>query len=268
MTATKKTLFIIQNHGQYPNFFIKTLYTIFSQQQVDPYCLIVMDFTNHVLYSNIYQKIIFFIQTHFIDYLNQKKLIIINNTNSLDIPTLLQNNHLTNYDFYLPIECQNIYFHNYAKNIIDFMSNNHIQKIDVKSTYTININNTINNECITKDSAYTKQEIFQTNNTKPTSYTSQDYLPFVCYAKEKYNVIDQDFQLIWTEEQNQNILKSSYVFIYKKHNKVFNISNNIHGLLESIEENQIIINWYIDTVYKQYSYELSDNNLYINIKYE
>jgi len=268
MIATNKSLFLLRNHGQYPNLCIKTLYTVFSQHNIDPYCALITDISQNTIHNNTYQKLIHLIKDHFIDYINHKKLLIIENINHFDITNVIKNYGLLGYNFYFPIECQNIYLHNYSKNIIDFLQSNHYDATNVKSIYGIDINNNFISHPPHENIVYTKQAIINSIRSTTNNYTSQEYMPYVYTTSNKYNIIDQNFNLVWIEEQSNNPLQNSYIFVYKKNNKVFNITNNIHGLVEDITETKMVLNWNIDQVYKKYTYELNENNIFINIEHE
>ena len=268
MTATK-TLFIIKNSGEQPNLLIKTIFSIFDQKEVDPYCVIFFDTNTNLIHNQVHQKILFLIKNNFIDYINNKQLIIIQQPLEHTIPTLLKNNALNYYDLYLPIDINNIYFQHYATNIDKYLKFNQLDDIKVQAIYGIDINNNFKNYPSIINIAFTKKSLKNILIKPEQIYTTNDVLSYSLENKNiKHNVIDPDFNLVWLEEQENNTLVSSYVFVYKKQNKVFNIKNNTHGILNSISDKELKINWFVNACYKEYVYELNDTNIFINIQYE
>jgi hypothetical protein len=268
MTANK-VLFILKNNGEQPNLFIKTIFSIFAQKDIDPYCVIFFNLENHSEHNNIHQKLLFLLENYFIDYINNKKLFIINTSALSDHIELVKEYKLINFNFYAPISGNNIYLPLYAKNAIDYLINQSIDYINVKPIYEIDINNNFIQNSKIKQIFLTKKSLIEsiTNNI---FYTNNHLITYNTRSTQdnKYSIFTKDFNLVWIEETPDSYLESSYIFIYKKYNKVFNISNNTHGIVNQITDKELIINWFLNNSYKEYVYELADNQIFTNIKYE
>ena len=77
------------------------------------------------------------------------------------------------------------------------------------------------------------------------------------HKNDYYNLIDNEFFTVCIFEHN---FWSSYIYLNKRNNRMYNIYNDDHGAFNIKDDNSIIINW--DTWGEEIFYKKNIDNIY------
>jgi hypothetical protein len=271
MTQQYSTLSILISDCRSFNI-INCLQSAVSALDENNHCLVVLSCSGSRCIST-QEKINQVINKTYINNLNNKTLTIIVDNNlslfkSSNLELYKKYPNLLKYDWFVEINTKVTYVSNFLSNIISTIGKHTgVKKITVD-------NHNANHSAI---SIYRKDLLVQLLNTKniaalsiPDSYkTSSDFILQTSDSSQTTSVDsayidDPNFTLFWIEEDEGSVLRNGYCFLYKKNNKIFNINNECHGILNHIFDNSITINWFLpnDTTLKKTYYQKNQNSFY------
>jgi len=226
------------------------------------------------------------ISLEFEEFIKNNKLTINTTNQSLDMLDIYRDPKNIKYNIYIPINVNYIYSKNYISNIVNYvLKNKDLDCIKITSNETIDSYGKIHNKNISKsDFIFTKNGLVNSKDIKYKDVLSNlenfnyitlidnSYIQNMIGSNDKIILNEETFKVIWLEEntdydKNQLFLNSSYVFVYFQNNKVFNINNNIHGIIKTNTDFNFSVDWFGgDTGFQQYQYEFDNKrNIFVNV---
>ena len=263
-----------------PNLILNTITNlIHSQSYKDVYYHICVYVEKHDTdRANIIKNII---SNQYADFLDNRKITIDIIYEDIDMVDICKNPINLRYNLFIPIDVNNFYNNNYLENIIKQFKESDIDILQLDALQTIDSsgygldNNVVGKNLIFNKAVLEKVKtkyanmLYESLDVKIKNIKTNTYLSYFVGLKQKYVFVENSFKLLYLNEKPNSdyLLNSSYVFLYNKNNKAFNIDNNTYGIIKKNEDQLIVVDWYINTIgYKTHTYEFDElTNTYNSI---